>query len=208
MANTYVNIDMAVRKTSVVLENSMKFGKRATRRFDDKFGIEGAKIGESLRVPIPPRFIAYKQEALGSQDSTETFRTLTLQYAHVPLRNFSLNDIKLRQNDFTERILRPAAITLANLIDLDGTELYKSVFNRVGTVGSAGPSDLDTYLLAWAKMMEEGAPDDGDWTMCINPEMNRKIVDALKGLFVPGSQLGPQYEKGRMDMRNAAGWNW
>ena len=111
-------------------------------------------------------------------------------------------------DDFSAQVVEPAAIALAADIDLQGTELYNEVFNLVGTIGGGAPSALDTYLLADAKLTEEGVPKNkmSRRMVCINAEMNRQIIDSLKGLFHDDSALRTQY----LDavMRRAAGFDW
>jgi hypothetical protein len=172
---------------------------------DDRFAVTGAKIGSTLDTRIPPRYIVTKSEGLVIQDSTETKRTLTLGYAHVGLE-FTMNDLLLSINDFSQQFLQSAVAALANQIDLDGCQRYEDIPNTVGTLGGGAPTALATYLTARAKMIEEAVPQDQRWTMAINAAMEESIIDALKGLFQSDRQLQKQYEEGQM-MR-AIGFNW
>ena len=49
--NTLLTISMITKEALRVLENNLRFAKYANRNYDDKFGIEGAKIGTSLPRP-------------------------------------------------------------------------------------------------------------------------------------------------------------
>lgn len=205
MANTILTPTEITRKTGLILRNSLGFGKRCARRYDERFAVTGAKIGSTLDVRIPPRYLVTKAEALTTQDSTETKRTLTVGYAHVGLI-FSQTDLVLSVNSFADQFLNSAAAALGNQIDLDGTELYKSVFNVVGTTGSGAPTSLATYQTARAKLIEESVPQDGAWTMAINAAMEEKIIADLRGLFESNLELRRQYEEG--EMRKAIGFAW
>ena len=205
MANTILTPTMITRETGVILKNSLQFGRNVSRKYDDRFAASGAKIGSTLDVRIPPRYLVTKAEALSIQDSTETKRTLTVGYAHVGLE-FTMNDLLLSINDFSQQFLNSAVAALANQIDLDGAQRYEDVFNLVGTIGGGAPTALSTYLTARAKLIEEATPQDNNWTMAINAVMEEKIIDALKGLFQSDRQLQKQYEEGQM-MR-AIGFNW
>lgn len=203
--NTILTSAMVTRESSRVLANALRFGTRVSRKYDNRFAQSGAKIGSTLDIRIPPRYIASDSEGLVLNDSNETVRTLEIKYSHVGLE-LTNTELLLSINDFSDQILQSAVATLANRIDLRGTELYKDVPNLVGTIGGGAPTSLATYLELQAKLTEEAVPQDDRWTLCINAAMNEKIVDALKGLFHSQPQLKEQYEMGHM-MR-AVGFDW
>jgi len=78
--------------------------------------------------------------------------------------------------------------------------------NIVGTAGTP-PSDLITYLTAQAYLDSEGAPRDGRRSCIIEPFTSATIVNALKGLFNPQTEISEQYKKGLMG-RDSGGMNW
>ena len=205
MANAILTPTMITRETSMILKNSLFFGSRASRKYDDRFAKAGAKIGSTLDVRIPPKYLASRSEGLVLNDSTETKRTLTIGYAHVGME-FNHTDLLLSINDFKEQFLNSAIATLANLIDLDGCQRYEDVFNLVGTIGGGAPAALTTYQTARAKMIEEAVPQDMSWTMAINAAMEETIINDLRGLFHSGPELANQYKEGQM--RRAIGYDW
>ena len=90
------------------------------------------------------------------------------------------------------------------MIDYDGMQQYKNVYNLVGTAGTT-PNALLTYLGARVKLQNEGVPAD-TYAAVINPIAQATIVDALKGLFNSQPELAAQYKEGNMGM--AAGFKW
>jgi hypothetical protein len=78
--------------------------------------------------------------------------------------------------------------------------------NQVGTPGTT-PNTLLTYLTAGAFLDSEAAPRDGRRCVVVEPFTGATIVDALKGLFVPQTEIGEQYRKGLMG-RDSGGMNW
>ncbi len=205
MANTTLTISMITREALRVLENNLTFTKRVNRQFDDKFGVDGAKIGNVVNVRKPPQYTTRSGQALDIQDFTETSVPVTLdQQIGVDLA-FGSAELLLNIDDFSDRVLTPAIAAIANKIDALGMGLYNQISQSVGTPGTV-PNALLTYLLAGVRLNDSAAPMDGKRSNVINPLMEATIVDALKGLFQQATQIAEQYEKGQMG--RAAGFDW
>lgn len=205
MANTLLTASMITREALMVLENQLSFTKGINREYDDKFGIDGAKIGDTLNIRKPAQYVGRTGATLSVEDTTETSVSLQLNTQFGVDVNFTSKELALSIDDFSRRILKPAMATIANKIDSDGLALYKDVYNTVGTPGTV-PSALLTYLQAGQKLNEEAAPYDDERSMIVTPAMQVAIVDALKGLQESGPELRQQYRRGRM--ATAVGFNW
>ena len=205
MANTNLTISMITREALRILENNLSFTKGVNREYDDKYAVEGAKIGDTLNIRKPARYAGRSGTTLAVEDHTETSVPLQLDTQFGVDVRFTSKELSLDIDDFSKRILQPAMATVANKIDLDGLALYKQVYNAVGTPGTT-PSALKTYLQAGAKMDHEATPRDGMRSVVIDPEAQVEIVDSLKGLFQSSEQIKSQYEQGNMGM--AAGFKW
>ena len=187
------------------MENNLRFTKNVNRSYDDKFAVEGAKIGTALNIRTPPRYLGRTGTAISLEDSVESYTTLTLNTQFGVDISFTSADLALSLDDFSERILRPAVATIANKIDRDGLKLYKEIYNAVGTPGST-PAELRTYLQAGGALDDEAAPMDGLRTLVYNPDAQIEIIDALKGLFQSSEKISDQYNTGRMG--TAIGFDW
>ncbi len=195
--NTLLTIAMITREALRVLENNLTFTKRVSRQYDDKFGVEGAKIGTVLNVRKPPRYITRSGQALQIQDATEQQVPVALnQQIGVDLQ-FSSVDLALSIDDFSQRFIYPAIAAVANRIDQLGLLLYNTINQSVGTPGTV-PNAWLTYLLAGVKLDDSAAPMDGQRSVIVNPLMQATLVDAVKGLFQQASAIASQYEKGKM----------
>ena len=207
MSNNLLTISMITNEALMVLENELTFSSEVERNYDDQFAVTGAKIGATLNVRRPGRFIGTSGPALNVEDFNETSVpvTLTTQF-HVDTQ-FTTQDLALSLDMFSDRVLKPAVAAVANKIDFDGTSMAK--FNTANIVGTPGtpPTSLLTYLTAQAYLDSEGAPRDGRRSCIIEPFTGATIVDSLKGLFVPNSTIGNQFSKGMMG-RDSAGMNW
>jgi hypothetical protein len=191
----------------MVLENELTFASEVERNYDDQFAVVGAKIGNTLNIRRPGRFIGTTGPALNVEDFNETSTPLTLTTQFHVDTQFTTVDLSLSMDAFSKRVLKPAIAAIANKIDRDGLVMAKnSTANIVGTAGTP-PTGLITYLNAGAYLDSEGAPRDGSRSCIVEPFTSATIVDSLKGLFVPSNIVARQYEKGLMG-RDSGGMNW
>lgn len=207
MANTLLTISKITNESLMVLENELTFSSEVSRDYDDQFAVSGAKIGNTVNVRRPGRFIGTTGPALNVEDFNETSIpvVLTTQF-HVDTQ-FTTQDLALSLDMFSDRIVKPCVAAVANKVDRDGLVMAKgNTANIVGVPGTP-PTGLLTYLTAGAYLDSEGAPRDGRRAVVVEPFTGATIVDSLKGLFVPDSQLSSQYRKGLMG-RDSAGMNW
>ena len=207
MSNNLLTISMITNEALMVLENELTFSSAVDRNYDDQFAVTGAKIGATLNVRRPGRFIGTTGPALNVEDFNETSVPVTLSTQFHVDTQFTTQDLALSLDMFSDRVLKPAVAAVANKIDFDGATMARlNTANIVGTPGTP-PTSLLTYLTAQAYLDSEGAPRDGNRTCVIEPFTGATIVDSLKGLFVPSERIGMQYEKGLMG-RDSAGMNW
>lgn len=211
--NTLLTISMITREALRILENNLAFTKRINRQYDDKFAIEGAKIGYVVNARKPVRYIVTTGQALALQDATETQVPVALTTQdHVDFQ-FSSADLKLSIDDFGDRFIQPAVAALANKMDFNGLQLYKQIFNSVSSIDGnpsvtpPGPvNDLLVYLMSGVMLDNNAAPQDEQRHLVLTPKMQALIVNALKGLFQQSTQIASQYMKGQMG--TAAGFQW
>ena len=207
MANNLLTISKITNEALMVLENELTFTSEVDRNYDDQFAVVGAKIGATVNVRRPGRFIGTTGPALNVEDLNETSVPVTLSTQFHVDTQFTTQDLALSLDMFSDRILKPAVAAIANKIDFDGTTT--AALNTANIVGTAGtpPTSLLTYLNAQAYLDSEGAPRDGRRSCIVEPFTSATIVDSLKGLFVPNDKIGMQYEKGLMG-RDSGGMNW
>ena len=207
MSNNLLTISKITNEALMVLENELTFTGEVDRNYDDQFAVVGAKIGQTVNVRRPGRFIGTTGPALNVEDFNETSVPVTLSTQFHVDTQFTTQDLALSLDMFSDRVLKPAIATIANKMDRDGLVMAKNnTANIVGTAGTA-PTGLITYLTAAAYLDSEGAPRDGRRSVIVEPFTSATIVDSLKGLFVPTAQISSQYTKGLMG-RDSGGMNW
>lgn len=211
--DTILTISMITNESLMVLENELTFSANVSRTYDSSFGIDGAKIGDTLNVRRPPRFIGTSGPNLSVEDYYQSSIPVVIgdptKYGdqfHVDTA-FTTKDLRLSLGAFTENVITPAVAAIANKIDYVGLTMAKNwTSNIVGTAGTP-PTSLLTYLTAGAYLTSEGAPKRGQRSMVIEQFTGASIVDSLKGLFMPEGKISEQYKAGRMG-RDSAGMDW
>ena len=211
--DTILTITMITNESLMVLENELTFTSQVMRTYDESFGVDGAKIGDTLNVRRPPRFVGTSGPNLNVEDYYQSSVPVvvgdTTKYGdqfHVDTA-FTTKDLRLSLGAFSENVIKPSVAAVANRVDYIGMQMAKnSTANIVGTYGTP-PTSLLTYLTAGAYLDSEAAPRDGSRAIVIEPFTGATIVDSLKGLFMPQEAISTQYRKGLMG-RDSAGVNW
>jgi hypothetical protein len=206
MAHTILTPSVIAKEALMQFKNSMGLSRSINHSYSKDFAQKGAKIGTSERIRKPNMFQVTDGATYSAQDITEDYFTLTIDsQKHVGFE-FTSKELSLSIQDFSKRYVGPAAVALANKVDVDGNAVAaKNIFNAVGTAATT-PSALLTYLEAMQKVHESAGPQDDRYAYLINPAAQTKIVDALKGLFADQSEISKQYKRGRMGI--AAGGEW
>ncbi len=211
--DTILTISMITNESLMVLENELTFTSQVNRNYEDQFGIDGAKIGDTVNVRRPPRFIGTSGPNLSIEDYYQSSVPVvvgdTTKYGdqfHVDTA-FTTKDLRLSLGAFSENVIKPGVAAVANRVDYIGLQMAKNwTANIVGQAGSP-PTSLLTYLTAGAILDSEAAPRDGSRCVVTEPFTGAAIVDSLKGLFMPDAAISQQYRKGLMG-RDSGGMNW
>lgn len=207
MASELLTVDMITFEGLRVLKNSLVMGNLINREFDSSFGVQGAKIGDTLRIRKPPRYIGREGAALQPESTVETQVPLKLDYLFGVDVAFSSIERTLSLDNYSKRVLEPAMATIANKIDNRIFQVaYPLIYNSVGTPGTT-PTAIDTYLSAGVKLDNEAAPLDERRYMVTTPQMQASLLPATAVYFNPTGAIGSQYQKGRFG-KNVLGFDW
>ncbi|HZT29715.1 MAG TPA: P22 phage major capsid protein family protein [Bryobacteraceae bacterium] len=211
MGNVFLTPSMITLEALSSLKNQLQFTKKVNRQYDDKFGKEGAKIGNTLNVRMPPRYVGRRTSALAVEDITQTSTPLVLNTQYGCDINFTSADLLLSIERFSQDIIQPAVASIANAIDYDGLALSAQIANYVGTpgvdlTGASSPTITQAVLSAKVALDNSSAPRDGKRYLVLDPQLEANAVDALKGLFQSSNHIKEQYEMG--EMGTALGFQW
>lgn len=205
--NTMLTISDITNESLMILENEVVLADKINREYDDKFGIDGAKIGYTVNARRPARFKGTAGPALNIEGFTEGSIpvTLTTQF-HVDTQ-FQTSDLLLSMDRFSERVLQPVIATIGNRIDYDlAVAMRNNFFNLTGTPGTA-LTTIDPFLNAGAWLDSEAVARDGKRYAVIDQWTQAGMVKGMSGLFNPQVQIGEQFKKGTI-VRQTLGADW
>ncbi len=207
MANTLLTISDITNEGLMILENETTLADKINREYDDKFGVDGAKVGYTINVRKPARFKGTAGPSLNVEDFVESSVPVTLTNQFHVDTQFITSDLLLSMDEFSKRVLKPKIATIANRVDFDvAVAMRTGTANIVGTAGTA-PTTLAPFLTAGALLDTEGVPRDGQRSMVLDQFSQASMVGALTGLFNPQASIGEQYKKGLMS-RATVGFDW
>jgi hypothetical protein len=211
VANALLTTDEITREAVMLFRNSNAFIQAIDRQYDDQFGIDGAKIGDTLRIRLPNDYTVADGPALQVQDTNEQSTTIAVAtQRHVDVA-FTSAQRKLKLQDFSTRILAPMMNDLAGNVAstiMAGSE--GGVSNFVSNVDGGGniiaPVAL-TWLTAGA-LLDNNSAAGGRRQIVMSQFTQAKTVDSLKGLFNPTVNIGEQYRTGMVSKNTLGFENW
>ena len=178
--NALLNTSVITKETLVILENNLVAAGKVNRQFENQF----VKIGSSVTIRKPNRFLVSSGPGLSIQDISEPSTSITISnQKHVDFQ-FSSQDLTLTVEEFSERYIKPAAAELANQLDYDVLQNTTALQNWVGPQGAGTAPNSFAALAAVGQRMDEGAvPQDGR-VLVLNPAAYWALANALIGVYV------------------------
>lgn len=177
MANTLITPAIIAKEALFHLENNIIMGQKVHRQYKKEF----VKIGDSVTIRKPVKFIATDGAVRSNQDVIEETTSIVINNRKHVSWNFSSQDLTLTIEEYAERYIKPAMIALSNTIDralcVEGAQEF---FNRVGTPGTTPSSFLDLANVA-QRMDEEPVPDDMYRCLVLNPAARWGLANGLGG---------------------------
>ena len=195
MANTLATPSWVIKEVGRGFVNSLKFAKNLNRTYDDQYEQAGAKVGNTVQVRLPQRFVPTRGQALQVQNLYDATVPVSLTDQINVGFAYSSAQATTELNDIRTRYTQPAANTLANAADvLAWQNTYRDVYNAVGVPGTA-ISTSASYLAAGVKLTDLSAPIDGRKAV-LDPYAMSVIANATTTLFNPSAIISENYEKG------------
>jgi hypothetical protein len=156
MANTFLTNDIILKTALMEFENNLVFAKTVRRDYQNKFSNE---TGASIRIRKPTRYTVREGDQIDIQDINQQFTNLTIDHKDGVDVAITSNDLALRLDDFNREILSPAMVALANKVDSRLYDTTSSIYNFVGTAGTA-PNSFGVIDDANSLLNSVGIPDD------------------------------------------------
>ena len=199
--NTYLTIDMITKEAVRLFKNSNLFIMNMDTQYDKQFAIDGAKIGDTLRIRLPSDFVVTDGPAMQLQDNTQQFTTLTVSSQKNVATPYTTAERTMSIDDFSDLTMAPMINALAGKVALDvmlGSE--GGVCNFVSNVDAAGNIITPTseqFLDANAVLDDQGS-DDMDRRVVNSPKTDARTTTSLQGLLNSTPEISAQFRSGKM----------
>ncbi|ODT15818.1 MAG: hypothetical protein ABS35_30375 [Kaistia sp. SCN 65-12] len=196
MSNTTLTADIIAKEAAMILDNELVMARNVFRGYENEFDkkINGYEVGETISIRKPTDFTVRDGPVLAAQDVTEGKTTITVDKRKGVDFKFSSQDLTLKINQLSERVIKPAMVQLANQVDTDLMALYADIPSWVGTPGqkidsyadfAKGPERMDEYANPADGRKAVLSPSD-HWGL-LGSQTALYIQDAAKGAYRKGS---------------------
>lgn len=201
MSNTYLTIDMITAEAVMLFKNSNLFIMNMDTQYDDQFAIDGAKIGDTLRIRLPSDFVVTDGPAMQLQYNTQQYTSLTVSSQKNVATPYSTAERTMSIDRYSELVVAPMVNALCGKVAstvMRGSEggVCNLIANTDGSGNIISPT-MDQFTGANAILDDQGA------TMmdrrCVqDPTSDGRTVSSLAGLLNPVTEISSQFRSGMM----------
>lgn len=185
------------------LKNKLVCGKYANHDYEKGFK-EDFAVGDTVRVPLPTRWIVTKGMGFQPQAITEMFTTISVNEPfNIHFQYDSVEEaLKMGKGRayFKRRYLDPMVTQLANYIDTRFINF--ATLNSSNIVGQLGvdPVSMTPFMQARQRLIEQGTDPDagGPWGMFHPPAVSTSLVPAYASYLNPTGEISEQYRSGEI----------
>lgn len=201
MPNNILTHDVVAREAAAMLLETSVFAKSINRSREREFDKdkEGYKVGESVRIRVPPLPVTTDGSVFNATDAAlnaqETSRLLKVDtHKHVGL-SFGVRERVLQLSDFKERFLRPSINSLATTIDADILRKAIVTVNNFTIQTGSEPHPLAAFGRA-RSMLSRALSTDTTRMALLSSEFTNSIVNPSGTLFNAQAEIAKQYKEG------------
>lgn len=181
--NTFITPTWVTKDVAMFWKNSIKLVGKFDRQWNKEWAKSASKLGDTIQVRIPQRFIVNEGQALIIQSILNQTVPLSINHQYQVGMEWSSADSALRVEEVQKRYTKPAGYALANKADVQaGAEVYKSVYYSIGAPGVPLNNNL-TWTDGVALLRAVGVPEE----LCAVTDTRTQsaITNANVALFGP-----------------------
>ena len=209
MANNIIlTPQVYTRLTLMHLGGYLAVCRNMTKEYTKELGKKDYKVGDTVSVRKPQRFLATTGLQYQPQALTNTRTTITVN--DVTGVHFEFDSIeKTLSIQDASQYAKPSAIALAHNINSRAAQFVaQNTWNAVGTPGTT-PTTIDTYLAAGDKIVQGGLPPDEDLSCIVSRKFSSQFVVGQKTYFNPAGQISNIIKKGEITNEDPTlGFRW
>ena len=184
MANTLITPSIIAKEALMQLKNNLVMGNLVYRDYSKEY----VKVGSTISVRKPVRFVASTGATRVNQDATEGSVSLAIDTQKHVSWNFSSQELTLTVDEYSERYIKPAMMELAQAVETSLTGLYTGVNDWVGTAGTT-PSTFLSLGAARQRLVENRVPMGSTLNAVLDPAAALQIANDMKLQFQQTKQL-------------------
>jgi len=188
---------LAITRLAVRLfKNSNEFIRNIDTQYSDEFAVEGAKIGDTLRIRLPNDYTVADGPALSAQETNEQSTSLVVNFQRHVDTTFTSAQLSLSMQDFSERVAAPVMNNLAgNVAAQVMTGIEGGVSNFVANFDGNGNiiSPIAQTVLDAGAMLSTRSAQRRDRTVTTHQNSMARLVGTMQGLFNPVAEISRQY---------------
>lgn len=203
MANSLLTTDLITREILSILRQKLTFLRRINRRYDDKFAVNGAKIGDTISIRVPTHGKIRNGRAMDAGDMVDKVVPLTIANQMGVDLVINSSDLTLTIDDLRERYLDQRISDLA--AGIEAAVISQALpFTYLTVDNPDGVLSFEEALKANKILTDMNAPSER--FMLTNTTGTIQVVNNVKNQFNSQNQIGKQYEDGLMF--RSAGSDW
>lgn len=179
--NKLLTDDIIVKEALRLLKNNLVMAKLVYRDYEAQFK---KKVGDTISIKKPYRAKTASGRVLQKQPMVDqTIQLKINRQEHFGLE-YTLEDMTLSIEKFSERYLSSGMSQIANVIDRSIMLTMMKAYHSVGTPG-VRPSKFIDFANAGAKQTTYAIPNDGKRNAIIDPFTCASLSDEVTKLFNP-----------------------
>ncbi len=157
MANALITPTIIAQEALFQLENNLQMANQVHREYREEF----VKVGQSVNIRKPVKFVTSNGATLVKQDVEEANTSIVVSSQKHVGWEFSSVDLTMTIEQYSERYITPAMITLAQTVDAEGLALYDQIWSSVSLGSFAKPASFSDFANLGIRMDEMAIPPSG-----------------------------------------------
>jgi coat protein Gp5 len=204
MANQLLTTSMITREILRVLSEKLTFLKHVNRSYDDRYAVQGAKIGDTLQIRVPTHATIRTGRIMQPGNLVDQVVPLTVATQTGVDWTFSSAEMALDIDEFSKRYMAQGIADLA--VGIEQTILAGAITKVYNQYGDPTTGLTLNKVLNGNKILTDNLAPSQPRYLMTNTAGTIQAVQDTKSLFNSQPLLADQYEEGIM--ARAAGFDW
>lgn len=200
MASTTLTADIVAKEALRIVDNELGWLKKIHRAYEDEFDnkVNGYRVGDTISIRRPEDGAVRTGATMNTSDVIEGKVTITIDQQIGTDFQFTTNDLTLKIDDLSERVIKPRMMNIINYMAKDVAEvMYKGLYHWAGTPGQTINSFAD-FAKGPERLDEMAVPQDGRCAL-LSPTDHWALAGAAVSLTNTGAE-NSAYRRGSLGM--------